>query len=221
MLNLPLYSTTEKVAIGIDVDRTLSIGSEEIISKEKPVVFYGTSLTQGGSASRPGYSYTAQLSRSLNREVINLGFAGNGKFEKSVGDILCTLDAEIFEIDCTPNASPTLIRKSVIPFITQLRECKPHTPIYIIETIQRDYAKLNHGDIHDQTSYRFNKAQNKELKNAFDSLLGMGISELYYFSNDQLIDPKSESTVDGIHLSDLGHTEVSKKLSLILKKHIF
>ena len=50
----------------------------------KPVVFYGTSITQGGCASRSGMSYQAILGRQLNLDFVNLGFSGNGKGEPVV-----------------------------------------------------------------------------------------------------------------------------------------
>ena len=68
-----------------------------------PVVFYGTSIVQGGCASRPGMVHTAILGRRLNREAINLGFSGNGMMEPEVARLMAELDPALYVIDCIPN----------------------------------------------------------------------------------------------------------------------
>ena len=67
--------------------------------KDKPILFYGTSITQGGCASRPGMSFTNILRRRLNRPVLNFGFSGNGQTELEVGRFLVELDPAVFVLD--------------------------------------------------------------------------------------------------------------------------
>ena len=58
------------------------------VRRDKPVLVYGTSIAQGGVASRPGLAWTALLERKLDRPVINLAFSGNGRLEPEVLDLI-------------------------------------------------------------------------------------------------------------------------------------
>src|SRR5690606_35628327 len=100
LLYLPLYNGIESLFIGIPEGAALQQALEE---DKKPIVFYGTSITQGGCASRAGMSTTAILGRKLNREMINLGFSGSGKMEPEMAHLLAELDPELYFIDCLPN----------------------------------------------------------------------------------------------------------------------
>ena len=82
------------------MDRSLVNRSNGFSVKSRPVVFYGTSITQGASAMRPGMGYPAIISRHLNIETINLGFSGNGKMEKELAEALSEIDASCYVIDC-------------------------------------------------------------------------------------------------------------------------
>jgi hypothetical protein len=77
-LYLPLYLGVAVNEIGIDSSASL-LATEKPYSVDLPVVYYGTSITQGGCASRPGMSYQAILGRRLNVDFANFGFSGAGK----------------------------------------------------------------------------------------------------------------------------------------------
>ena len=103
LLYLPLYNGVSSVEIGIPKDRQIAKAEPRPEALRKPIVFYGTSITQGGCASRPGMVHTAILGRQLNRPVINLGFSGNGKMEPELADLLAELDPAVYVLDCLPN----------------------------------------------------------------------------------------------------------------------
>ena len=88
-LHLPLFESVISLQIGINEASFFEI----IMDKDLPIVFYGTSITQGGCASRPGIAHTNAISRSLGFECINLGFSGNGHMEESLGAILAKIKA--------------------------------------------------------------------------------------------------------------------------------
>src|SRR5690606_24273204 len=102
-------------------------------ARRRPLVFYGTSITQGGCASRPGMVHTAILGRRLDRPVINLGFSGNGRLEIEVGKLLAELDPAVYIIDCLPNASEKEVAERTEPLVRLLREHRPDTPIVLVE----------------------------------------------------------------------------------------
>ena len=102
-LFLPLYDTLIDMRIGLDDDSSI----ENITFQNKPLVFYGTSITQGGCASRPGLAHTNIISRELGYECINLGFSGNGHLENSVGAIMSDIDASLYVVECMYTVSYT------------------------------------------------------------------------------------------------------------------
>lgn len=206
LLNLPLFDGVENVRIGINGKYTILSPTENIDIIHKPIVFYGSSITQGGSASRPGMAYPSIISRKLKVETINLGFSGNGKFEEGIGQALCEIDAVLFVIDCTPNSTPAIIKNNALKLIQQIRDCKPDTPILLVESIIREFSFFSRSDISESGGI----AQNKELRQSYDSAVSIGIKNLYYIEGSSLIGSDHEGTVDGTHLTDLGQYRIAE-----------
>ena len=118
MLYLPMYETVDSIYIGVEPGAEMRKPLESGFRKSKPIVFYGTSITQGASAMRPGMAYTSLIERHLNIETINLGFSGNGKLENELGEIMAKIGASCYVIDCGGNLSPTLAQERTMRFIT-------------------------------------------------------------------------------------------------------
>ena len=95
-INFPLYSNVRKLYIGLKEDAVLSPAPD--YAQEKPVVYYGSSITQGGCASRPGNAYQAIISRSMDANFINLGFSGSARGEQTIVDYLAALDMSVEEL---------------------------------------------------------------------------------------------------------------------------
>jgi lysophospholipase L1-like esterase len=212
LLNLPLYDGVENIEIGINANFSISAPKKFFYKINKPIVFYGTSITQGASASRPGMAYPSIISRRLSAETINLGFSGNGKFESSIGQALCEIDASLFVIDCTPNSGPDVIKNNTVKLLQQIRKCKPNTPILLVESIRREYSYFKKSDESTFGSRKYILAQNDELKKSFNKAKSMGIGNLYYLESDGLIGYDHEGTVDGTHLTDLGFYRIADKI---------
>ena len=128
LLYLPLYNGVKSVEIGIPKGRTISTPDAGRFERRKPIVFYGTSITQGGCASRPGMAATAIVGRQLDTPVINLGFSGSGKMEPEMADLLAELDPSVYVLDCLWNMTPELVSTRVEPFVKKLRQAHPTRP---------------------------------------------------------------------------------------------
>jgi hypothetical protein len=208
LLYLPLYNGITHLEIGIPRDKKIEKAPS---GTERSIVFYGTSITQGGCASRPGMCSTAILGRRLNRNIINLGFSGSGRMEPEIARLLSELDPEIYFIDCLPNLEAGEVAVRVEPFIRILREAHPNTPIVLAEGITYDDAFLV------KTRDLRNTESRKALRNAYENLLKSGVMNLYYQIAEGELGSDGEGTVDGTHPTDLGFMRQADVYELVLK----
>ncbi len=167
LLYLPLYNGVSEVEIGVPEGSTIA-SWERPEERRKPIIFYGTSITQGGCASRPGMVHTAILGRRLDRSVINLGFSGNGTMDPEVGTLLAELDPAVYVIDCLPNMSAQQVAERTEPLVKTLREKHPDTPIVLAE--DRTYANA----FLLPSSRQRNESSRKALRGAYDRLKEAG-----------------------------------------------
>ena len=199
-----MYNGIESLAIGVSNEKKFA---QRPGSQAKPIVIYGTSITQGACASRPGMAYTAIVERHLGRSVINLGFSGSGKMEAAMAELIAEIDASVFVIDCLWNLSgekSEVIEERVINLAQTLRKAHRETPILFVE---QSHFK---GPWPARTS----KAQRK----AIDKLKGMGIGNIHVVGGENLIGKDGDGTVDGCHPNDLGMARQAEVLEAYLKK---
>ncbi len=198
LLYLPLYNGVSEVELGVARGVTVAASPGYGAGKEKPIVFYGTSITQGGCASRPGMVHTAILQRRLGRPVINLGFSGNGRMEAELGRLLAELDPAVYVLDCLPNINAAEVRERTEPLVKILREAHPQTPILLVE--DRSYSD----NFLVQSKRMRNDESRKELRGAFERLQQAGVPGLHYLEGEHLLGADNEGTVDSSHPTDLG-----------------
>ncbi len=133
-LHLPLYHPVQVLALGF------SDGAEcrppAPFARELPVVFYGSSITQGGCAARPGNSYQAFVCRELNLDHVNLGFSGNGIGEPELAQAMADIEACCYVVDYSQNCPTTeQMRETYAPFLETLRGRHPAVPVLCVTPI--------------------------------------------------------------------------------------
>ena len=211
MLYLPLYNGVTSVEIGIPKQSVIAKADPRDKGQRKPIVFYGTSITQGGCASRPGMVHTAILGRWLNYPVINLGFSGNGRMEPEVAVLFAELDPSVYVLECLPNMVPEEITERVEPFVRTLRKAHPETPLVLVEDRTYPNSFL-------VTSNRQHNRDNRAALHAvFTRLIAAGIMNLYYLPGEDLLGEDGEDTVDGSHPTDLGFMRQAEALYKVLE----
>ncbi|MBP7461595.1 MAG: SGNH/GDSL hydrolase family protein [Candidatus Delongbacteria bacterium] len=203
-LYLPLYDGIDSLAIGIDSGAYLRPDRNQ---DQLPLVFYGTSITQGCSASRPGMAYPAIIGRWLNRKTINLGFSGNGRMDMALADLIGELPSEMIILDCLPNLTLEQITTNVQPFIIRLRQLQPETPILLVENVlfppMWSDTSLHYAITH----------KNNLLKQEYQELLEKGYRNIHYVEAENLIGQDGETAVDGTHLTDIGMQRIAEQLA--------
>ena len=210
MLYLPLYNGIVSVEIGVDSTAFIGQPKIDLPSRIKPVVAYGTSILQGGCASRTGMAHTNILSRMLNREVINLGFSGNAHLDYEIAELMAECDASLYMLDFVPNCSAEIINEKTEKFYRILRNKHPDTPILFIETLIRPFSK------YDLICKKRIQEQNEALHAVFDSLKAKNEKNIYLIPAD--IGTDNEASVDGTHLTDLGFMRYAEYLYPIIRE---
>ncbi|WP_168120022.1 SGNH/GDSL hydrolase family protein [Paenibacillus sp. HB172176] len=213
-LNLPLYQGVKRIMIGIDEGSSLE--APVPYASDKKVVIYGTSITQGGCASRPGMAYPNLLSRRIPLEFINLGFSGNGRGEPEVARTISEIeDPALFVLDYEANAVSVELYEETLPaFIRILREAHPDVPILVVSKIKfaAEFCKR------DLLEKRL--GMKKIALRTIEQLEKEGARQLHFFDGEQLLGEEDfyECTVDGVHPTDLGFLRMADNLSPALRQ---
>lgn len=211
MLYLPLYNGVKSLEIGVNPEATLAHPAPRPAACAKPIVVYGTSITQGGCASRPGMAHVAILGRKLGRPMINLGFSGSGKMEPSMAAMLAELDASVYVLDCLPNMTGEMVTERVEPFVEALRKTRPDTPIVLVECVMYEGGRFL-----PEVCKRITE-RNEALRIAYSHLIAKGVRKLTYVSGGALLGTDGEGTVDGTHPTDLGFMRFADALEPVLR----
>ncbi len=212
LIYLPLYDEITSLEVGVEEGASIRGGDNPFKGK---IVVYGSSITQGASASRPGLSYTSRLSRRSGWQFINMGLSGSGKMEASVARMLADIeDADAFILDCIANPVAAEINERTATFVAILREKHPDIPIIFIQSIIRESCNFN------MKSRAVVTAQNEAIEEQFKALR-KNDKNLYLIMEDSFIGDDHEGTIDDSHPNDLGFTRMLRKfepkLSKILK----
>jgi hypothetical protein len=212
-LYLPLYGPIDILSIG--VDENAKFEKPTPFALEKPIVFYGTSITQGGCASRPGLSYQDMLGRKYNLDYLNFGFSGRGKCEPEVADILTETDPSCFVIDVGQNNSLEELQERYRPFIDILRQKHPNIPLLATTPI------FYNAELWSQTHIQTITKKRQTISDAIWDRMGESDLNLHLLeAKDYLSDAFTDGAVDGGHPNDLGFAHMAdamgKKLAQIL-----
>lgn len=212
LIHFPLYGGIEEVEIGLDEDA--EILEPKPYDKPGKIVFYGTSITQGGCATRPGMAYTNILSRWLNYESINFGFSANGLGEPEMADRIAEIDdVSMVVLDYEANAGTNgKLEITLENFIDIIRSKHPMVPILVLSRIPFT------GDYYNETLMKRRNGFREFQKNVVMNRKKEGDNNIYFCNGNDLMDEYfDEYTVDFIHPTDLGFFKMAEKLLPIFK----
>ncbi len=202
VLSFPLYNAVNEVYVGIKRGSVLEEGEEYKITE--PIVFYGSSITQGGCASRPSTCYQPYISHRFNADFVNLGFSGSAKGEPAMAEYIASLNMSAFVLDYDYNA-PTIehLKKTHLPFYKAVRNANPDLPIVIISRPTPSDRK------------RF-----EVVKATYDYAVANGDKKVKLIDGDTLFGGEFDyCTVDGCHPNDFGFYKMGKVIGDALAEY--
>lgn len=206
-INLPLYNGVTEVYIGVDEDAVVTAPEEYCIAR--PVVFYGSSITQGGCASRPGNAYTSILTRWTDADHINLGFSGSALGEPIMAKYIASLSMSAFVMDYDHNApSVEHLKATHKPFFKIIREAQPTLPVIFITKPDYDSDPVG------------NAMRRDVINETYISAQAAGDRAVYFVDGQSLFGTRDRDacTVDTCHPNDLGFMRMAEAVYPVLKK---
>jgi lysophospholipase L1-like esterase len=210
-LNFPLYNGVQSVQVGVAAGST--VRPPLPFKEQGSIVVYGTSITQGGCASRPGMAYSNILSRRLNREFVNLGFSGSGRGEPALAEAINLIaDKRMIILDYEANAGSTLMETLPL-FIKMLREADKDIPILVASKIH--YAT----DLFHANNLAVRRNRTAAQKALVDERRAAGDNNIYFLDGENLLGKHAhECTVDGVHPNDLGFLNIADGFEPVIRK---
>ncbi len=205
IINMPLYNGVEELYIGLQENAIVEGGSK--YKYDKPVLYYGSSITQGGCASRPGNSYPGFISRKLDCDFINLGFSGSALGEDAIADYMRELDISIFVCDYDYNAPDAgHLEKTHERLYKRFREVKKDTPIIFIS--KPGFYKDD------------DKVRREIILRTYNNAVAGGDNNVYFIDGETLFDGEfwDECTVDKSHPNDIGFLRMAEKIGAVIGK---
>ena len=212
LVNLPLYNGVRSFSLGVEPTASVTPLQPRKSGVDKPVVFYGTSITHGGCCSRPGLSFVNIVGRNLDVPVVNLGFSGSGVMEFEMSEHLARIDASCYVLDCLWNMGSAAsgqrpgrnVEDNYEPFIRNLRAKRPDVPIVMAEQCDVYCGGQNGKD--------------RYIKALYDKLVAEGWKNLVYLPKDEMYPSDLEGTVDGCHPNDWGMMSLAKAFGDAVQK---
>lgn len=213
-LYLPTYNNVKWMEIGVKEGNSFKFIPAD--KETRPIVIYGTSITQGACSSRPGMAWTNVVNRRLHYPVVNLGFSGNGRLETPLIKNILDLNPSVIVLDCLPNLDTWKredVRQHLLDAVHQIRK-STDAPILFV-----DHAGYSNDETNTARHKSYNSLNDTQA-GAYNELKKEGVKNLHYLSRKEIaLDP--DSWVDVVHYTDLGMLRLGDVATKKLRKIVF
>ena len=208
MIVLPLYSGISSMTIGIPTNSAISSPDPYVI--EDPVVYYGSSITQGACASRPGMSYPDITTRMLGANLVNLGFSSGALGETVVAETIAKIKMSAFVYDYDHNGGVDNLRATHYNFYKVIRDAQPNVPIIMISRFSQGYS-CTEAEAAERRAI---------IKATYDKAVAAGDTNVYFIDGADVYPAEYRDfcMVDGIHPNDVGMYFVASAIYPVLKE---
>ena len=213
MIYLPLYDGINWLQIGVDSTAELIQPQVDNPRSMGKIVLYGTSIQQGGCASRTGMVPSAMIQRDFNLECVNLATSGQARMDFYIAEAMASIeDAICYVIDPVPNCTKDRCDTATYDFIKILRTLRPEVPIVMVEGLMYPYTR------HDSYHAEYLPQKNECFRRGFDQHVAENPKGMYYMTHEGQTGPEMEGTVDGVHLTDYGFRAYADLLEIVIKE---
>ena len=177
-----------------------------------PILYYGSSITQGFCAGRTDNTYEAFIEKWSGIDFVNLGFSGNGKGEDRMIEYLKGLPCSVFvcdynhsgiDLDFFERQHPKLYRA--------FRETHPSTPILFLT------KTCIYTDLENIERVKRAETQEKIIYKTYSDAKASGDENVYFLSGVDMLSELSptdrmSAANDSDHPNELGFYIVAKKI---------
>ncbi|HAI11688.1 MAG TPA: hypothetical protein DCM28_08280, partial [Phycisphaerales bacterium] len=176
---------------------------------------YGTSITEGGCATRPSLCYVSQTAQLMGADLINLGMSGSCHAEPEMFDYIASRDDwDIATLSLSVNMlgfENDEFRKRVKYGINKVAQAHPDKPVACITLFQHsaDFCAAPDSDDAKKTQ-DFRRILREEVAAA-------NKPNLHLIEGPEILDNAQCLTHDMIHPSDWGMRRMAENLSAKLK----
>jgi len=197
----------------IVLDAAAKLEPAKAFAPEKPIVYYGSSITTGAQASNPGVTFPCLLGRWLGLDFINLGFSGNGLGEPALAHAIAELSAAVFVVDYWANPPPEVYQKTFPKFISILREKHPDTPIIVTGPY------YNPSEVTGARMGQYQLEKRKLIPRLVEAKQKAGDKNIHYIDGFALISPdQADALSDARHANSYGMFLYARALEPTLRK---
>lgn len=201
VLYFPNYNDVKSIEIGVLDNATVKEGKPYKLPL--PILYYGSSITQGACAGRPDTCYTALISKWNGIDYKNLGFSGSALGEKEIADYLAEEKCCLFVCDYDYNA-PTAehLKNTHYRLYETFRKKNPDVPILFVTAA---YTPNGHREIEERVAV---------IKNTYKTAKKNGDKNVYFLDGRTFFnkDDYGIVTVEGLHPNDTGFYFMAKAI---------
>lgn len=204
---LPLFTPLYDLMIGLDDGA--QVKSPRPYAIQKPVVFYGSSITNGASATHAGNAYVSIICRRLDASFLNLGFSGSARGEERIAHYIAGLDMSLFVMDYDHNAPDAAhLEATHEKFFRIVRQAQPALPIALISKPDFDMDP------------EANAARREVIRRTFEHALAEGDTRVRFIDGETLFGTteRRDCLVDGTHPNDLGFRRMADAITPVLRE---
>jgi len=206
-LYLPAFAQIRDLEVGVEEGAQVKWPRDYAL--ETPIVFYGSSITNGASASRPALAYPAIIARRLDANILNLGFSGSAKGEENMAEYIAGLDMSLFVLDYDYNApSVEHLDKTHERFFRIIRSAQPELPVIMIT---RPGFEMNPEE---------NGMRRQIVRRTWENAVKAGDRHVYFIDGETLLDPENprDGLIDGVHPNDAGFRSMANVIAPVIQK---
>ncbi len=206
-INFPHYNKVVDLYVGLSENAVFEEATP--YKYDKKVIFYGSSITQGGCVSRAGTAYTNILSNNLGFDFVNLGFSASARGEIIMAEYIAEQNPDIFVMDYDHNApNSEHLEKTHEPFFKRFRELRPDTPVVMLSAPNIRFCNEDM------------EKRREIVKTTHENACKNGDMNVYFVDGKMLWgdDDWDLCAVDALHPNDLGQYRMAKCIEPLLEK---